>query len=66
MKAFKNHNPVRDVLLALLLLVLLKPALRLSTNTLKKGSQTPHSHLFSMHEPDQKVLHTIKTTKEQL
>ena len=66
MKAFKNHNPVRDALLAILLLVMLKPALRLSTKNLKKGSQTPHSHLLFMHEPDQKVLHTIKTTKEQL
>ena len=66
MKAFKNHNPVRDVLLALLLLVLLKPALRRLSTNLTKSSQTTHSHPFSIHEPDQKVLDTIKTTKKQL
>jgi len=66
METLKHHNPVRDALLAVLLLVLLKPALRLSANKGTTRSPALYCHLFFAHEPDPEVLDSIKTAKNQL
>jgi len=66
METLKQQNPVRDALLAVLLLVLLKPALRLSANKRTTSSPALYSHLFFVHEPDPEVLDSIKTAKDQL
>jgi hypothetical protein len=65
MKNLKKNIPIRDFLLALLLLILIKPALYMSAKRMREEQKQSHVE-FLFHEPDQEVIQAIKTAKEQI
>jgi len=66
MKKFKVHNPVRDVLLAIALILLVKPALHLSARRLRDNEQSAQSTSFAVHELDPQMVQAFEQAKAQL
>lgn len=63
MKRLKNHNPLRDALMGLFLLVLVRSALHLEAD--RQRNQL-NEQPFMVHEPAQEVIDTFATAKLQL
>ena len=60
----KPNKPVRDLMLAVLLILLVKPALHLSAKRIQNERETGDS--FPIHELDQNIVLAFQMAKEQI
>jgi len=59
----KKHNPIRDLLMAVLLLLFIRSALHLEADRQKSGLQEERP--FVVHEPSQEVVDAFTRAKQQ-
>ncbi len=64
MKALEEKKPIRDFILLILLLALIKPALRMSAKRMQKQRQSDDS--FLIYEPAQEVIQAFESAYKQL
>ena len=64
MNRFKRYDPARDIFVAILLVMLIRPALYLSAK--RQYSETIQQEAFCTHELDKGILQTFETAQCQL
>lgn len=66
MNRFKAHNPIRDLIFALLLALMVRPALHLSAKRMREEGLDKGLGQLSSHEPDRRIVYAFDTAKDQL